>query len=35
MPVPDGWHEAYACGDANTHRSAMRIIEVNVHRVHI
>ena len=20
MPVPDGWHEAYARGDANTHR---------------
>jgi predicted metallo-beta-lactamase superfamily hydrolase len=20
MPVPEGWHEAYACGDANTHR---------------
>jgi len=20
MPVPDGWHEAYACGHADTHR---------------
>jgi predicted metallo-beta-lactamase superfamily hydrolase len=19
MPVPEGWHEAYACGDADTH----------------